>query len=77
MAISVYGHTQIGLTGGNFTFLAQLSELASSTPLPVLIAGDWDIDAEVLREPRWREHLGVTIVRPPGPTCHDKCYDFF
>ena len=75
--VSIYLWTSEGLSERNLSILHHLSLLLRALRGPWVVAGDWNMEPEVLQAAGWPRRLGGQIFAPSLPTCGDRCYDFF
>eukprot|EP00974_Lingulodinium_polyedra_P083842 8118042-Lingulodinium_polyedra.AAC.1 len=58
----------MGLSGPNLELLQQVAALVSLFKVPVVLAGDFNMEASDLMQQGWTEHLGLVPMLPEGTT---------
>ena len=76
--VSLYLQDSSGLSASpNSDILAHLFSFIKTLKFPWLVAGDFNVDAEEIRETTIPETLGARVVRVPGATVDSgRCLDF-
>ena len=59
---------------------ARLQELAAnprSLNTPWIVAGDWNMTPDELKQSNWLSVTNACVVAPQAATCNSKTYDFY
>jgi len=74
---SVYLQDSVGLNDVNLAVLQEVAVVLKQLRGPWVLAGDWNINPDLLRSSAWLDVVGGVLVAPQTPTCHGSTYDFF
>ena len=75
--LSVYLRHSEGLSPENLLLLDVLAEIVDTLQGPWIIAGDFNLEPEVLKASGWPLMIGGEVLAPREATCHENVYDFF
>jgi len=74
---SVYLQDSAGLNDVNLAVLQEIAVVLKQIRGPWILAGDWNLNPDLLRSSAWLDVVGGVIVAPTTPTCHGSTYDYF
>ena len=74
--ISVYLKDGDNMGQTNQAILVEAAALIGTLRGPWVIAGDWNISPDQLRQSNWVATVNGVIHEPKEPTCHSSTYDF-
>eukprot|EP00972_Heterocapsa_arctica_P000745 105282-Heterocapsa_arctica.AAC.1 len=67
--MSVYMKDGIGLTGINLDIMQTIGRFTMLLNTPWVLAGDWNMEPDMIRAAGWLHQLGGEVIAPTEQTC--------
>ena len=74
---SLYLRGSAGLSEENLNILQEVAIVLKKLRGPWIVAGDFNLNPDMLRSSGWLDVVKGVLVAPASPTCHGSTYDYF
>jgi len=74
---SLYLRDSVGLSEENLCILQEVAIVLKKLRGPWIVAGDFNLNPDLLRSSGWLDIINGVLVAPTSPTCHGSTYDYF